>query len=50
MEEIERLYAAAAGPDRYPPWLYMGGIGLKGGMVRLKAVFFPCTVPRPPNP
>ena len=40
----EKLFNDAAGPMRYPAWLYIGGQGLKGGGDRLVACFLPCTV------
>lgn len=44
MSEAERVFAAAAGPMRYPAWLYMGAAGCIGGGDRLMACFRPCTV------
>lgn len=46
LSESDRIFQAAAGPDHYPAWLYMGGSYLTGAGDRLVACFRPCSVPR----
>lgn len=39
--ESDRIFREAAGPQRYPAWLYIGGVGLQGAGDRLVSAFMP---------
>lgn len=39
--DADRIFREAAGPQRYPAWLYIGGAGLHGAGDRLVSAFMP---------
>ena len=41
MTDAERIFLEAAGRERNPAWLYIGGVYLKGAGDRLAACFLP---------